>query len=79
MAGLLQPGERIQLWAIDSRASRSRLIARDAEVIEVPRPSPNSVSAGRQSRVVVVGIHVAEVETVTSFNANGVLTYASAQ
>ena len=79
MAGLLHPGERIQLWAIDSRASRSRVIARDAEVIEVPGPSPNSGSAGRQSRVVVLGIHAAEVEIVANFNANGVLTYTSAQ
>lgn len=75
MAGLLHPGELIELWASDPRTQRSRVIVRDAEVLEVPAPAPGSVSAGRQSRLVVVGIHVTEVETVTRFNAIGVLTY----
>lgn len=79
MAGLLRPGERIQLWASDPRAPRSRLVARDAEVIEVAGAPPSGGAAGRQSRLVVVGVAAAAVETVTRFNANGVLTYAMDQ
>ncbi|BBH16894.1 hypothetical protein Back2_11810 [Nocardioides baekrokdamisoli] len=79
MAGLLHPGDRIQLWASDPRTQRSRQISRDAEVIEVAGAPSIGVSAGRQGRLVVIRVHVTEVERVTSFNSGGVLSYVLGQ
>lgn len=79
MAVLLHPGDRIQLWATDPHTRRSRAIARDAEVLDVPGGLGSTTATGHQSRLVMVAVHVAEVEIVTSFNANGALSYAMAQ
>ncbi|HZP14718.1 MAG TPA: hypothetical protein VFA96_02760 [Nocardioides sp.] len=75
MAGLLHPGQRIQLWATDARTQRARVIARDTQVVEVVSQPPSGAAYARQSRLVVVSVRVTEVETVARFNSNGVLTF----
>lgn len=76
MAGLLHPGQRIQLWATDPRTQQTRVIARDAEVVEVVGPPSSSAAYSRQSRLVVVSVRAAETVTVARFNSNGVLTFS---
>ena len=75
MAALLHQGQRIQIWASDPRSQRSRLVAPDVGVIDVPGLSGNGVMAGRTSRLVVVEVRSTDVAKVTLSGANGVLTY----
>ena len=75
MAALLHQGQRIQIWASDPRSQRSRLVAPDVGVIDVPGLSGNGVMTGRTSRLVVVEVRSTDVAKVTLSGANGVLTY----
>ena len=76
MAGLLHPGQHIELWAADTRTQQARVIAHDAQVVEVIGQPPSGAAYGRQSRLVVVSVRATDVVTVARFNSNAVLTFS---
>lgn len=83
MAGLLEPGDRIDLLAVDPSAAGPSGAARVASgvlVLAVPREDArgSGVPSGLQGRLVVVGVAGELVESVTSSAVRSFLTFAFA-
>lgn len=86
MAGLLHPGDRIDLYATDPANGHTTAVATDALVLGLPPASTGADSSARGAgngvtnalggRLVIVGVTASSVETVTSAGVGGFLTFA---
>jgi Flp pilus assembly protein CpaB len=84
MAGLLEPGDRVDLYAVaaagDAEASSGEAtrVAAGVLVLAVPsqKDSQNSVTAGLSGRLIVVGVPATDVPVVTDASVRSFLTFA---
>ncbi|WP_139984392.1 SAF domain-containing protein [Nocardioides litoris] len=75
-AGLLRPGDDIDLVATDPRAGGSETVASGAVVLAVPAPDDATGPTGLAGRLVVLGLDDAAVASVTDAAARSVVTFA---
>ena len=87
MAGLLEPGDRIDLFAVDpggdtGGADGAEPVASDVLVLAVPAPdgaaSGAAVTGGLGGRLIVIGVAAWAVAGVTAASVRSFLTYAYA-
>ena len=78
MAALLDPGERVDLYATDPSAGGTTLVARDVLVLAVPPKDTvsNGVTGTTGGRLVVVGVAPSAVGDVTDASVRLILTVA---
>ena len=76
MADLLRVGDAIDLVAADPQGGPATTVARGALVLALPPPPADAAADGLPGRVVVLGVHTAEVTAVSSATVTRFLTIA---
>lgn len=76
LAALLEPGDTIDLIATDPQAGGSRVVAPDALVLAIPKPSEVSAASAPPGALVLLGVSPVSVETVSEASVRWFLSYS---
>jgi len=76
MAGLLRPGDRVDLLSTDPHSGRTAPVADGVLVLGIPPATGGDNTGGLTGRLVLVGVPTGAVTAVTSAAVGGFLTFA---